>query len=67
MRLPMTVTPQRVKTVTQRLSLTVKTVGQRMKKRTFMKMKMFQAVIKTLLALQKQRMTVLRVLTVMMA
>jgi len=49
----MTVTPQRVQTMIQRLSFTVKTVGQRMKKRTFMKIKMYQAVMKTLLALQK--------------
>ena len=67
MRLPMTVIPHRVKTMIQRLSYTMKIVGQRMKKRIVMKMKMYQEVIKTLLTLPKHRMTVLRVLKIMMA
>ena len=41
--------------------------AQMMKKSTFMKTKMYQAIMKTLLALERQRMTVLRVLIVMMA
>ena len=53
MRVPMAMTPQKVQTMIQRLSLKIKTVGPMMKKRTIMEMKMYQAMMKTLLALQK--------------
>ena len=44
---------QRLKLKVKTIGKIVKTVGQMMKKRTFMKTKMYQAVMKTLLALQK--------------
>ena len=53
MRLPMTMTPQRVQIVIQKPSLTMNTVGPKMKKRTIMEMKIYQEMIKTPLALQK--------------
>ena len=49
------------------MKLRVNTMVQKMKKRTFMKTKMYQVVVKILLTLQKQRMKILKVLTVIVA
>ena len=53
MRVPKTVTPQRVQAMVQRLNLTVNTVCQMMKRRIVMKLEMYQAMIKAPLILQR--------------